>query len=264
MTSKSAANDLSPKTERLVAYISGFVIIAALIGIAFFCPNPTAFQYTVFRITLAVGVGGFAAIIPGHFHIKWKGLIRAGSALGVFTLVYLYNPAQLVVPASEQRAQIKNEKHFSTLKDLFKNDFPNLLKVENKSIVKAIKSGQSVEVVNKVYSDDSAGTKFIAFLVPSSPETFGICSFLPAQVQPALDSLSKGIKVKSKNPGEPMIDHEAFPFSGRVFVYHEDYLSPKQIGQLTDQFEMQHFQVQFRGPDYQQVQLLRSNSYQPQ
>ena len=43
---------------------------------------------------------------------------------------------------------------------------------------------------------------------------------------------------------------ERLVFSGRVFLYHEDYLTPAQLVALTDLYKARGYEVQFRGPDY--------------
>jgi hypothetical protein len=72
--------------------------VAVLIVVAIAVPNPTGFQYTVFRIVLALAAGGVAAMIPGFLQVKVSTFIRAGGALAVFVIVYFYSPAALVGP----------------------------------------------------------------------------------------------------------------------------------------------------------------------
>jgi hypothetical protein len=73
----------------------------ALLVLAVVFPEPTPFQYQVFRIVLTLACAGVAAVIPGFLALRNDTaglLLRAGGALAVFVLVYLQNPAQLVVP----------------------------------------------------------------------------------------------------------------------------------------------------------------------
>jgi hypothetical protein len=90
----------SPQTwEKIVAFTFGVIFVAALLILAIAFPQPTAFQYQVFRIVLALACGGVAAVIPGFLAVNMdsKGLIiRAGGALAVFLLVYFFSPARMV------------------------------------------------------------------------------------------------------------------------------------------------------------------------
>ncbi len=89
--------------EKIAAFAFGVMFVATLLVLAVAFPQPTPFQYHIFRIVLALACGGVAAVIPGFLAVRMdkKGLvIRAGGALAVFLLVYFFNPAQLVTAAS--------------------------------------------------------------------------------------------------------------------------------------------------------------------
>lgn len=82
--------------EKIGSASFGVVFIMAMLILATKFPKPTAFQYTVFRIVLAVAVGGVAAFIPGVIEVTVSTFVKAGSALGVFVVVYFFSPARLV------------------------------------------------------------------------------------------------------------------------------------------------------------------------
>jgi len=97
-TEKTLASMLMTKgTQKLLAYIFGVVFTIVLLAIAFATPNPTAFQYTVFRIVLALAAAGMAAMIPGFLQATISTWLQAGGALAIFVIVYFYSPAALVV-----------------------------------------------------------------------------------------------------------------------------------------------------------------------
>jgi hypothetical protein len=85
----------------------GITFLAVLLFIAKFFPDPTPFQYTIFRVVLALSAAGVAALTPHFLDINIPG-IRAGGAFAVFVLVYSYSPASLVVqlPSSEELPRI--------------------------------------------------------------------------------------------------------------------------------------------------------------
>nr|WP_319514377.1 hypothetical protein [uncultured Cohaesibacter sp.] len=83
--------------EKATAAFCGVGFMIALIVLAIAFPEPTLFQYEVFRIILSVAVAGFVAVIPGLLHVEIPGIAKGTGALAVFLLVYFYNPAQLVV-----------------------------------------------------------------------------------------------------------------------------------------------------------------------
>jgi hypothetical protein len=65
--------------------------------LAFVFPNPTAFQYTVCRIILALAASGVATLLPGTLDVKIPGYLTASAAFAVFVIVYFRTPAELVV-----------------------------------------------------------------------------------------------------------------------------------------------------------------------
>jgi hypothetical protein len=81
--------------EKKLAYGFGVVFVVVLLIIAIFYPNPTEFQYTVFRIVLALAAAGVAAMFSGFLEVTVNKWIRAGGALAVFAIVYFYAPAAL-------------------------------------------------------------------------------------------------------------------------------------------------------------------------
>jgi hypothetical protein len=77
----------------------GLTFFVCLIVLAIRFPNPTGFQYTVFRIILSLAAAGVAAMIPGFINLDLSPtqgfLLRAGGALAVFAIVYFFNPAEI-------------------------------------------------------------------------------------------------------------------------------------------------------------------------
>ncbi|MFZ4476983.1 MAG: hypothetical protein ACOYPR_17440 [Saprospiraceae bacterium] len=73
----------------------GVVSLAAILAAVLFVPCPSSAQFFVFRLILAVGAAGIGSILPGFLNIE-SGAAKAGGALGLFALVYLLNPAEVV------------------------------------------------------------------------------------------------------------------------------------------------------------------------
>ena len=94
--------------QRYLAFGFGVVFVTTLLVIAIAFPNPTPFQYSVFRLVLALAAAGVAAMIPGFISVQLKDWVRAGGALAVFVLSYFYNPAALVVENATQQSTICN------------------------------------------------------------------------------------------------------------------------------------------------------------
>lgn len=84
------------KIQETLAFVFGIVFVVVLLVLAVAFPNPPPFQYTIFRVVLALATAGVAAMIPGFLQVTIPKWLRAGGALAVLVLVYFYNPAALV------------------------------------------------------------------------------------------------------------------------------------------------------------------------
>ncbi|MCH8082512.1 MAG: tetratricopeptide repeat protein, partial [Proteobacteria bacterium] len=89
--------------EVILAFSFGLVFIATMLVLAIKFPRPTPFQYTVFRVVLALAAGGIGAVLPGFLNLDLtlpQGTLEAGGALALFALIYLVNPVQLIAEKS--------------------------------------------------------------------------------------------------------------------------------------------------------------------
>jgi hypothetical protein len=87
-------------------FIFGVVFVLLLVVLAIFFPNPTPFQYVIFKTVLALAAAGVGALIPGLLHVDIPA-VRAGGALAIFVLVYQFSPASLVVDAKSTPPQVQ-------------------------------------------------------------------------------------------------------------------------------------------------------------
>jgi hypothetical protein len=85
------------ESKGILAFVFGVTFIVTLLVLSVKFPNPTQFQYTVFRIVLALACAGVAAVIPGVLNVQIGGWLTAGGAFAVFAIVYFYSPANAVV-----------------------------------------------------------------------------------------------------------------------------------------------------------------------
>ena len=83
--------------QKLISLVFGIIFVVVLLFVAFLVPNPTATQWFVFRVVLALAASGVGAIIPGLIVVNVSSVIRAGGAIALFVLVYWFNPPKLVV-----------------------------------------------------------------------------------------------------------------------------------------------------------------------
>lgn len=130
MSGQRTANPIetTPLWEKITAFVFGVIFVTTLLVLAVAFPNPTPFQYTIFRIVLSLACAGIAAVIPGFLSVRTDKLgiaIRAGGAIAVFVIVYLFNPAQLAVqqqPAAHEMVTVqRRQEKVTVIKDFMKD-----------------------------------------------------------------------------------------------------------------------------------------------
>lgn len=96
--------------EVIAAFVFGCIFLTAILIIALLKPNPTPFEYTIFRIVIALAASGVGAILPGFLDVRFKSWLRAGGALALFVIVYFFPPVAMPVdpdPGPEPKSDAK-------------------------------------------------------------------------------------------------------------------------------------------------------------
>jgi hypothetical protein len=91
---KKAKNYMS--MNKVMSFVFGVSFIIVMLLIALLKPEPSEFQYKVFRAVLALACGGIGAVIPGILEVKVSKAIKAGGAIAIFVIVYFWNPAKMI------------------------------------------------------------------------------------------------------------------------------------------------------------------------
>ncbi len=92
--------------ERIAVFVFGIVFLVAMLVLAINFPEPTTFQYEVFKVVLALAAAGVAAMVPGFLEVTVPGWAKAGGAIAVFVLIMYKSPASLVVPKPSPMATL--------------------------------------------------------------------------------------------------------------------------------------------------------------
>lgn len=139
--------------------------------------------------------------------------------------------------------------HAPTLPELFKSDFSNLLSRERNI---TWKDGSGPQITAHLYLDFPEKNKFVAFYIPAplpKPErTYDACIELANLVMSVVSDQSLQIWGGNSNSMSSMND---LKFTGLVYLYHEWPLSNPQKAAIIEAYQAKHFDVEFRGPDYE-------------
>jgi hypothetical protein len=136
-----------------------------------------------------------------------------------------------------------------TMRQFFKEDFPTLMKV-TETVPFATKAW-SQEVDAQIYVDLPGKAVFVGYFIPDSPHVVEICRGLADAPEDTIADLGKKVFIQGGYIGEAsktaMSD---LVFTGRVYVYHEGYLTPKDVAVLTDVYAKKKRSLILRGFDY--------------
>ena len=91
---------MNPTAQIVLAFIFGLGFVITLVVLAIKFPEPTPFQYSVFRVVLSLAAAGVGAMFPGFLDVSMNPsaafVLRALAVLAVFVVVYFWNPAHLI------------------------------------------------------------------------------------------------------------------------------------------------------------------------
>lgn len=155
-----------------------------------------------------------------------------------------------------------------TLLDLFKNDLSNTLKITDNEPAIAVEWGDAsvTKIRRQVYMDFTAKTKFVGFYVlaaaPPSADISGHRSFVACMklleadaIQQSFEHVSKQVAILAGQQGQ-MTSIGDLTFSGRVLIYHDEFLSIPQKADIIRAYATKNLDVKFMGPDYLGTQVV--------
>lgn len=135
------------------------------------------------------------------------------------------------------------------MRQLFKEDFPALLKITETVPITTKKWSQQVGA--QIYVELSSKAVFVGYFISDSPHIMEICRELSNEPERTIADLEKKVSIEGGYVGESA--RTALPdlvFAGRVYIYHEKYLSPKDVAMLTDVYSQRKLSLILRGFDY--------------
>ena len=145
-----------------------------------------------------------------------------------------------------------------TLHEYFKTDFSKYLAANRKIVIRIFgdpsksEDNKDYELEFRLHCDFESLTKFISVYLPPStyPNTSNICKVLAEQILGICDSLSEGVKVAASRYDDRMTEIDDLKFTGRVYIYHDTYLSDDEKDELRLFYKQRNVDPRFRGANY--------------
>lgn len=218
------------------------------------------------RFGLALLATAFFGIVIFN-NMKLDGIQRIGLGIGIVGLalligqtIHLHNQSkaaspQTTAPAPVAPAPSTSTEKPSTLRDLFGSDFSSVMKFTDPSCEIQWKDGTKTPFVCQAYLDFPGKSQFVGYYIPSSPKTFDVCVKLVDGVRETIQKVPQRIAV-SAGYRDQRNSIKDLTFTGRVLLYHEDFLTITQKAAIINMYEKAGFDVNFRGPDYVGDQVI--------
>lgn len=100
-TAKDTSTLLGMPVDKALAFVFGVTFVVILLLIAIFDRKPTPLAIFIYRVVLALAAAGIGAVLPGLIDVNINPIVRAGGAIALFVLVYMFKPAELLVQDPE-------------------------------------------------------------------------------------------------------------------------------------------------------------------
>jgi hypothetical protein len=152
-------------------------------------------------------------------------------------------------PKSSSPPATPDTPRFPTIAELFKTDFPQFFKISSEMTTK-VGIAPPVKFTAQVYKDLETQSMFLGIYIPASPFTVSACLGIAHDYEKILKEAENAVIIYTR-PGEHVPNtSKDLKFSGRVYIYHEQELSVREIADLVDIFKSRSLSVQFRGMSY--------------
>ncbi len=192
---------------------------------------------------------------------------RGVTALAVAVLLLVAGTAwwfvRSVRPATVWQASVPK---MPSLHDLFLRDFDNSSSMRV-GLGKEMERGDGTHQKAgeaRVYWDFASRSKFMAFYILPSHDTYAICLEIADTWRSLLDEVEhKGLAIDftAQDPAETHLDKSAdLVFIGKVYVYYDDYFTIQELGDLEKRFAERGLSPVFRGPTYASTRWLQQRS----
>jgi pimeloyl-ACP methyl ester carboxylesterase len=132
------------------------------------------------------------------------------------------------------------------------------------------KTNTRIEVEYGVIQLLQAGSKFIVFYIPDTPDTLNCASWIALQSkQIGLGQIGPHMEEKGKIPGDSeQLDSKLLGLSTQMYVYHETFLSSEQTVEVKTAFKKEGVLIVMHGDDYlssrkQEIELKKLRKLTP-
>ena len=141
-----------------------------------------------------------------------------------------------------------------TLKELFEQDFEDLLGITREVAVLDEASGDMLAITERVSFDFERAKAFVSYLVPYSTSTLTCCAAVMSRPAQALQEATSSFDVIQRSAFSPDgIAASALQFSREIVFYTENQLDQGEQEALQGIAEDLNYKLFMRGPEYSEM-----------
>jgi hypothetical protein len=133
----------------------------------------------------------------------------------------------------------------SSVADLYRNDFRLRLRMQSRHLV--ILPGGARRNLEEMIPLSAAGEYSISFFIRSSSKSSQLAEWTAGGYSVAIGDIMSNVSMNIQIPGRPRFTLPETRFNGRVYLYHEDELSPERKLYVAELFRRNNATVVFRG-----------------
>jgi hypothetical protein len=238
------------QSAKLLLILSGFGdVILALIG-----GTQTKLWVSLVMLLAACGLQILVIVKVQPFRARKWNVLLGFCVVVVLTLLWWGArpdvPTAPVAPVAKTNTPSFLNRQPKTLHDIFVTEYSNFSYVDGDHFMTFKDGSPTLRVGFRVYFDLDAQTRWVAYFVPGSANTYDVCKWFSTHYKDSFAAMDQKVLEKAA-PGIRPVDSKNLQFSGSVILYHETKLFAKELDDLTTLYRKNHLTVQFRGPDYQ-------------
>lgn len=156
-------------------------------------------------------------------------------------------PKQPITEKQEIPPVGKESTELISLEKIFKDDFPNTMRQSFNAEINT--PFGIIKIIEQEYMDFDSKSKFLGFYIPFCSHTYDICKILANECENIMKSMEHMEQAKATfwmPTDSAQTSSDDLIFSGRVYIYYEDYLSLQQLADLERLYKSKGLSVIFR------------------
>lgn len=175
-----------------------------------------------------------------------------------------------VAPADSLNKSEKRNDRPKAVHDLYKSDFPELMKLSNDGTIELRKKVDGTpdghaDISTIVCLDFASKSKFYMFYINrtnTGEQTAAPAEFIGLNYAEIANTTLKNISAGEKDVADSVgTTVDDLIFTGRIYLYYDSEMSMAQRGQLESLFKSKGASIIFRGPDYPMTRWLQNRAF---